>query len=90
MNCEVCSKPIDGEPFSLSDLSEGGNLLKVCETCAGSQYITILDSGVEITINRDDYIGCNREKLEEAIDSAICVLADEGWALKKIILKSTT
>jgi hypothetical protein len=87
MNCGVCSKPIDGEPFSLSDLSDEGNLLKVCKTCAGSQWIAIEYDDVEVTVWRDDYIQCDRERLEEAMGNAIGVLLDEGWELKKVTLK---
>ncbi|MCP4604409.1 MAG: hypothetical protein GY847_28450 [Proteobacteria bacterium] len=67
MECRLCSGAIEGEPFTLSDLTESGGLLEVCRECAGSQYITVKIDGMEIEIHRDNYIEADREKLELAI-----------------------
>ncbi len=37
MRCQVCGEPIDGTPFTLSNLDEPPGPLRVCEACAGAE-----------------------------------------------------
>ena len=71
MRCGVCKKEINGEPYTLSDLTEEGNLLSVCETCAGSQYIDVVVGNITVSAHRDDYIACNKERFEDSVYEAV-------------------
>ena len=90
MECEVCGQEIDGEVFTLSALTEEATLLRVCRTCAGSQWITIQSEGIEVVIFRDDYIRANKERLDMALDKVAVVLEDLGWESKAIKLEGKT
>ena len=88
MKCELCKGAVDGQPFTLSDLTDAGCLLAVCRTCAGSRYIIVEIGGRKIEINRDDYIEADREQLEAAISKAARELAEYGWTCESLKLKA--
>jgi hypothetical protein len=48
------------------------------------------DMDAVLARHSDDYIQCDREKLQEAVDGAICTLLDEGWELKKMTLEGNS
>jgi hypothetical protein len=82
--CEICDRPIIGEPFSLSALDGTPRVLKVCESCSGAEYVTIAHSGIEVTVHRDDYIRSNHERFWYAIEEAWAGLEEHGWTIDAI------
>jgi len=83
-HCQICGSEIKGKAFSLSDLSPVPKVIEVCEKCAGSDWVTIDIDGVEVTVRRDDYIRCDKERLQYALDQALTSLEDQGWEMKGI------
>jgi len=79
MKCQICENEIQGEVFSLSDLSPSPKVLKVCQKCAESESITIYHAGIEMTVHRDDYIRCNKGRLQYAVEEVYSNLEEYGW-----------
>ena len=85
-SCEVCGAEFEGEAFSLSALTEPPSLLAACETCASSPYITIRHEGVQIRIDRDDYIRADHERLHIGLDKISEEMDYLGWSLEAVRL----
>jgi len=85
-SCEVCDEQIEGKPFTLSALTEPPSLLAACETCAGSSYITIRYSGLQVRVDRDDYIRADLDRLHVALDNIYLELEHLGWTLEAVML----
>jgi len=88
--CDVCGSEIEGKPFTLSALTEPPSVLAACETCAGSQYITIHYDGLQVRIDRDDYIRADPERLHTALQNAYRTFEDLGWSLEAVRLHGGT
>lgn len=86
-NCDICGLPIEGEPFALSALDGTPRVLKVCEACAGSDYVTIYHAGIEVNVHRDDFIRSNQERFWYAVEKACSDLEEHGWTIDAITLQ---
>ena len=86
MICQVCGNPIKGEPANLSNLSNPPRILRVCETCAGSEWVNVTHDGIQVTVHRDDYLQADKERFQAAVESAWAVLEDHGWSLEGLKL----
>ena len=83
-SCEICGVEIEGEPFTLSALTEPPSMLEACETCASSPYITVRHDGLQIRIDRDDYIRADHERLHVGLDKISEEMSYLGWTLEAV------
>ena len=90
MICEICGESITGEVANLSNLAEPPRILKVCETCAASEFISIDHAGIQVIVDRDDYLQADKERFQFAIESACSALEDHGWSLKALKLSGNS
>lgn len=89
MKCELCGTEIGERPFALSSLAEPPRILKVCESCAGSDWITIKhDDEVEVEVLRDDYIIADKDRFFQAVDDALYRIEEQGWTCDFLKLRA--
>ena len=81
MRCQICDKPIDGTPLTLSNLTDPPGTLRVCEACASSERVTVEIDGIAVEVDRDDFIQADKERL--ANDAGARVLYIGGSTYRK-------
>jgi ribosome-binding protein aMBF1 (putative translation factor) len=88
MKCEICNKEIVGQVAALSNLAEPPVILKVCEACAGTGWSRLDVDGVDVEVNRDDYLRADKERFEYAVGQAEAILDEHGWSLDGLTLRA--
>ena len=88
-HCEICGAVIEDGAFTVVALTEPPRPVPVCKGCASGQYVSVPMSGLQVKIERDDYLRSEGEDLEEGIAQAETALADHGWELEGLTVRKS-
>ena len=89
-SCEICDREFEGRPFTVVALTEPPRPLKVCETCASSDYVQLRQNGLGLVVFRDDYTRADAERLSYALDKISTVMEDFGWSLEAVKIQASS
>ena len=87
-SCEICATEFEGTPFTVVAHTQPPRPLKVCETCASSQYVELRENGLSLVVFRDDYTRADAERLSCALDKISTVMEDFGWSLEAVKIQA--
>ncbi len=86
--CEICSAEVEGMPFTVVALTEPPRPLKVCETCARSDYVRLREDDLDLVVFRDDYTRADLDRLSFALHTISTVMEEVGWSLEAVKIRA--